>query len=172
MPQRPNSVWPVSVEALVALGRFAHGAAPERLSARDRDAVDAAIAACGLSELRSRRVDEVSGGETVRVHLARAIAQQAPLLLLDEPTAGLDPAQTIAVADILRGHAKTGGVLVCTHDIAFAASLAHRVVVMREGRIIAEGAPGATLTPQAIEGAYGRRGRLERIGKSAVAVFE
>jgi iron complex transport system ATP-binding protein len=172
MPQRPSSVWPVNVEDLVALGRFAHGAAPERLSPRDRDAVDAAIAACGLGELRSRRMDEISGGEKVRVHLARALAQQAPLLLLDEPTAGLDPAQTVAVADILRRHADTGGVLVSTHDIAFAASLAHRVVLMRDGRIIAEGAPETTLTPQALEAAYARRGRLERIGESMVAVFE
>jgi ABC-type hemin transport system ATPase subunit len=103
LPQRPQSIWPISVEALVALGRFAHGAAPDRLaSCKIKHAVDAAIEACALGALRQRRMDEISGGEKARAHLARALAQHAPLLLLDEPTAGLDPAQALGVADILR----------------------------------------------------------------------
>src|SRR5690606_33492329 len=101
LPQRPQSIWPVSVEALVALGRFAHGAAPDRLSPRDQTAVDAAMEACALGPLRKRGMDQISGGEKARAHLARTLAQQAPLLLLDEPTAGLDPAQALGVAAIL-----------------------------------------------------------------------
>lgn len=172
LPQRPSAIWPVSVERLVALGRFAHGAAPDRLSKRDQEAVDAAIEACRLSELRERRMDEISGGEKTRAHIARVLAQQAPLLVLDEPTAGLDPAQALSVAEILRGHAQTGGVLFSTHDIALAARIAHRVLLLAEGRTIAQGPPETALTPAAIEAAYGRKGSLARAGSATVAVFE
>jgi len=172
LPQRPQSIWPVSVEALVALGRYAYGAAPDRLGAADQAAVDTAIAACGLTALRRRRMDEISGGEKARAHLARALAQQAPLLVLDEPTAGLDPAQALGVADVLRAHAKTGGVLISTHDIALAAALAGRVVLLAGGEVIAEGAPRAALTSAALQRAYGRSGRLEPVGETLVAVFD
>lgn len=173
LPQRPQSIWPVSVEALVALGRYAHGAAPDRLATRDQAAVDAAIEACALTTLRHRRMDEISGGEKARAHLARALAQHAPLLLLDEPTAGLDPAQALGVADILRGHVANGGAAIfSTHDIALAASTAHRVVLLQSGRVIAEGAPGEALTPTALESAYGRKARLERVGENFAAIFE
>ncbi len=172
LPQRPQSIWPISVEALVALGRFAHGAAPDRLSAKDQAVDDTAIEACGLNTLRARAMDEISGGEKARAHLARALAQHAPLLMLDEPTAGLDPAQSLALADILRAHAADGGAVVfSTHDIALAASTAHRVVLMHEGRILAEGEPEKALTRDALEVAYDRPGQLERIGDVFVAVF-
>jgi|CXWL01.1.fsa_nt_gi iron complex transport system ATP-binding protein len=173
LPQRPQAVWPVSVEAIVALGRFCYGAAPERLSPVDQAAVDAALAACSLLDLRARRIDEISGGERARAHLARVLAQQAPLLLLDEPDAGLDPAQALEVSDILRRHgAGGGGIVFSTHDIALAARTASRVVLLRAGRVIAEGAPEAALTPEALERAYGRKGRLELIGRVHVAIFE
>ncbi len=172
LPQRPQSIWPISVEALVALGRYAHGAAPDRLGARDQAAVDAAIKACALDVLRARRMDEISGGEKARAHLARALAQQAPLLLLDEPTAGLDPAQSLGVAEILRAHAaKNGAVVFSTHDIALAASISHRVLLLKAGRVISEGAPQAALTPDALQSAYGRAARLERIGEDYAAIF-
>jgi len=173
LPQRPQSIWPVSVESLVALGRFAHGAAPDRLGPRDQAAVDAALEACALIALRARRMDEISGGEKARAHLARALAQHAPLLILDEPTAGLDPAQALGVAEILRAQANEGGaVLFSTHNIALAASVAHRIVLLRAGRIIAGGEAMAALTPDALQAAYGRKGRIERLGDAFVAVFE
>ena len=173
LPQRPQSIWPISVEALVALGRFAHGAAPDRLAPADQTAVDAAITACALNDLRQRRMDEISGGEKARAHLARALAQHAPLLLLDEPTAGLDPAQALGVADVLQNHATSGGaVVIATHDIALAASVAHRVVLMKSGRVIAMGAPIEALTPEALQSAYGRKARLERVGESFAAIFD
>ena len=173
LPQRPQSIWPISVESLVALGRYAYGAAPDRLAPRDQAAVDAAIGACGLSMLRKRSMDEISGGEKARAHLARALAQQAPLLVLDEPTAGLDPAQALAVADILRDHAQSGGaVLFSTHDVALAARIASSVLLMRTGQVIAQGSASVALTPDALEQAYGRKARLERLGGAYAAVFE
>jgi iron complex transport system ATP-binding protein len=172
LPQRPSAIWPIAVESLVALGRFAYGAAPDRLKPADQAEVDAALAACKLETLRARRMDEISGGEKARAHLARALAQQAPLLLLDEPTAGLDPAQALGVAEILVAHAAKGGAVVfATHDVALAARFAHRVLLLREGAAIAQGAPDA-LTPGALEAAYGRKGRVERIGGAFVAAFE
>lgn len=173
LPQRSQSIWPISVEALVALGRFAHGVAPDRLGARDRRAVDEAIEACGLNALRRRRMDAISGGEKARAHLARALAQQAPLLLLDEPTAGLDPAQALSVADILRTQAVGGGaVIFSTHDIGLAAGVAHRVLLMKAGRIIAQGPTLQALTPEALSEAYGCAARLERVGETFAAIFE
>ncbi len=172
LPQRPQSVWPISVEALVALGRFAHGAAPNRLASADQAAVDAALEACALTPLRTRRMDEISGGEKARAHLARALAQHAPLLVLDEPTAGLDPAQALSVAEILRKHAAANGaVLFSTHDVALTASVAHRIVLLKAGHVITEGAPEAALTPGALKAAYDREGELRRIGESYAAIF-
>jgi iron complex transport system ATP-binding protein len=172
LPQRPQAIWPVSVEHLVALGRYAHGAAPDRLGARDQAAVDAALEACALTELRKRRMDEISGGEKARAHLARALAQQAPLLVLDEPTAGLDPAQALSVGEILRRRAADGAVLFSTHDVALAARVAQRVLLLQAGHVIAEGPPLEALTPDALAAAYGRTGRLQQIGGGVAAVFE
>ena len=171
LPQRPQSIWPVSVEHLIALGRYAYGAAPDRLSLEDQAAVEAALKACALEALRTRRMDEISGGEKARAHLARALAQQAPLLVLDEPTAGLDPAQALAVADVMRGHIANGAAILSTHDVALAARTAHRVLLLRQGRIVAEGAPEAALTSDALETAYGRKGRLDRVDGAFTATF-
>lgn len=173
LPQRPQAMWSVSVESLVALGRFAYGAAPDRLGAADRAAVDAALEACALSHLRARPMNTLSGGERMRAHLARGLAQSAPLLVLDEPTAGLDPAQALAVSDVMGRHAQAGGaVMFSTHDVALAARTARRIVLMHEGRIVADGAPEAALTPGALKNVYGRNGRLERSGGGYAAVFE
>ncbi len=173
LPQRPQAVWPVSVEGLVALGRFAYGAAPHRLREADQRAVDRALAAAHLGALRKRRMDELSGGEKARAHLARALAQEAQLLVLDEPTAGLDPAQALGVADIITAHARAGGAcLFATHDIAFALRAARVVLLLRDGQTLGHGAPDSVLTPQALEAAYGRKGALSRVGDAFTAVFE
>jgi iron complex transport system ATP-binding protein len=172
LPQRPQSIWPISVESLVALGRFAYGAAPDRLGDADRAAVDEALAACNLTPLRGRRMDEISGGEKARAHLARALAQHAPLLALDEPTAGLDPAQSLAVADIMRGHSAKGAVIFSTHDVGLAAQTASRVVLMRAGKVLAADAPQAALTPENLLAAFGLRGRLVEIAGKLVSAFD
>jgi len=173
LPQKPEAAWPLSVEALVALGRYAHGGAFERMSADDRAAVEAALSACGLNQLRARRLDEISGGERVRAHLARTLAHGAPLLVLDEPTAGLDPVQSLAVADILRTQvAAEGAVLFSTHDVALAARAASRVLLLRGGRVVSAGAPRDALTPAALREAYGRDGRLIEDAGAIAAVFD
>jgi len=172
LPQRPQSIWPISVESLVALGRFAYGAAPDRLAAADKAAVEEALTACSLTSLRSRRMDEISGGEKARAHLARALAQHAPLLALDEPTAGLDPAQALAVAEIMKAHVRKGAVIFSTHDVGLAAQTATRVVLLRDGKVVAEGVPKLALTGENLHAAYGRKGRLVEVEGHLAAVFE
>lgn len=172
LPQRPQAIWPLSVERLVALGRYAHGAAPDRLGARDAAAVDEALEACALTHLRHRRMDELSGGEKARAHLARALAQHAPLLVLDEPTAGLDPAQALGVGDVLRAQAGKGrAVLFATHDIALAVRVASKMILLRDARVVAQGGLDA-LTPEALAAAYGRPARIVQTGGATIVAFD
>jgi iron complex transport system ATP-binding protein len=172
LPQAPEAVWPVTVEALVALGRFSYGAAPNKMGDADRAAVDRALALVKLEHMRARAIDTLSGGERARAHLARALAQGAPLLALDEPIAELDPAHALAVLDAMRAHAEAGGGLIfTTHDVGYAVRAATRVHVMADGRIIASGRPRETLTGDVLRAAYGREGRIEDIGGAPAAVF-
>ncbi len=161
LPQVRTLAWPARVRDVVALGRFAYGVG---LSARSRDddkAVDAAMAAAQLMHLADRRADTLSGGEAARLHCARAFASDAPLLLADEPTAGLDPRHQLITFALLRRYAAAGrGVLVVLHDVNLAARFADRLVWMHQGQLLADGAPAATLTIENVEQVYGVRARL------------
>jgi len=156
LPQEREVHWPVSVEALVGLGRaFAQGpvATP---SAANRALIDAAMARMDVTGLRHRRATELSGGERARVLIARALTQDAPLLLADEPTAGLDPAHQIALMATFSGLAREGrSVIACLHEISLAARWCDRIVVLDEGRIVADGPPATVLTDALMRTVYG-----------------
>lgn len=155
LPQARPLAWPLAVQDVVALGRFCHGAAPGRLGPGDSEAVETALAACSLTALRARSTATLSGGELARVHVARALAAQAPLLVADEPTAALDPAQALAVMQVMADFCGKGGAaLVIVHDLALAARFATRVAVMRQGRLIADAPPLEALSPQVLEQAF------------------
>ncbi len=142
LPQSREIAWPVSVAHLVGLGAAARGRGD------DHPAVGAAVARMGLGPLAHRRATDLSGGEQARVLIARALAQETPLLLVDEPIAGLDPAQQIRTMRVLRALADEGrGVMVSLHDLGLAARHCTRLVVMRDGRIVADGRPDAILQP-------------------------
>jgi iron complex transport system ATP-binding protein len=161
LPQSRPLAWPLSVADVVALGRFSHGVGGGRLAADDQAAIARALAATSLTNFASRRTDQLSGGELARVHLARALAAEAPLLAADEPTAGLDPAQALAVMETLKSYcAKGGAALVILHDLALAARFADRVLVMAEGRLIASGPPEQALSPKVLATAFGLRGQI------------
>lgn len=146
LPQVRPLAWPLIVRDIVALGRFAYGAAPARLAPADAAAVARALAACDLEALADRRCDGLSGGETARVHIARALATEAPLLIADEPIAALDPRHALSVLAQLRAFADRGGtVLASLHDIDLAGLFADRILVMRSGEIVADGAPDCVL---------------------------
>ncbi|WP_112872652.1 ABC transporter ATP-binding protein [Paracoccus endophyticus] len=151
MPQGREIAWPVSVEDLVALGRMPHDGAR-----RDRGAVDRAIEALDLGPLRHRPATALSGGEQARVLIARALAQDTPLLVADEPVAGLDPAAQIRVMRAFAGIAAQGGaVLAALHDLGLAARHCSRLVMLHDGRVAADGPPGEVLTPDNLARVFG-----------------
>ncbi|MEM8685355.1 MAG: ABC transporter ATP-binding protein [Pseudomonadota bacterium] len=161
LPQQRLLAWPIRVRDVVALGRFAHGASIGRLSELDESAVERALTACDLLQLADRRSDTLSGGEQARMHFARALCADAPLLIADEPVAALDPSHEIAVAELLRQFVDSGGsALVVLHDVERAANIADRLIWMRDGRIVADGSPEVTLTGDIIRQVYGVDARL------------
>jgi iron complex transport system ATP-binding protein len=163
MPQSREIAWPVEVETLIALGRIPHLPRGARLRQEDRAAVDAAIARMGLEGFRARRATELSGGEQARVLIARALAQETPLLMADEPIAGLDPANQIATLERFGELASDGkSVLVSLHDLGMAARHCSRLILMDRGRIVADGAPDAVLSPDRLADVFGIRAHLSR----------
>jgi iron complex transport system ATP-binding protein len=150
LPQGHVVHWPLPARDIVALGRYPHGATdPARLSPKDADAVLRAMQAVDVMEFSDRRVTELSGGERSRVALARALAVEAPVILADEPTASLDPRHQIDVMKNLRATADRGVlVIVVTHDLGLAARFADHMLVLREGRLVSQGAPAEALSEQ------------------------
>jgi iron complex transport system ATP-binding protein len=156
MPQSREIAWPVTVETLIALGRLPHLPRGARLRDADRTAIDAAIAHMGLEDLRSRTATRLSGGEQARVLIARALAQETPLLIADEPIAGLDPSSQIATMQVFAGLARDGrSVLVSLHDLGLAARHCSRLLMLRAGRLVADGPPDKVLTPANVESVFG-----------------
>lgn len=156
LPQSRPLAWPNRVKDIVALGRFSHGAAMGNLKGDDLTAVEAAIHSCDIGHLVSRNAETLSGGELARVHCARAIAAQAPLLIADEPVAALDPRHQFKVMDLFSDYVKKGGGgLVVLHDVALAAQYADRLILMKEGQLITSGAPQDILSANSLADIYG-----------------
>ncbi|MCR8672021.1 ABC transporter ATP-binding protein, partial [Agrococcus sp. HG114] len=128
------------------------------LSLGDEALVDAVLHDAGAAELADRRLGELSGGELQRVHLARALAQQAGgvpgALLLDEPTNHLDVAWQLELLELVRRLARDRPVVMTVHDLALAATHADRVVLVDRGRVVAHGAPSDVLTTDRIRSVY------------------
>ncbi len=162
LPQVRSLAWPCLVRDVVALGRYAYGASLGRLGEDDAAAIKHAMAACDIADLAERRTDTLSGGELVRVHCARALAAQTPFLVADEPVASLDPRHQFRILDLIQSYVRGGGAaLVVLHDIGLAARYADRMIWMKDGKIIADGAPGDTLTPERIKFVYDVNARVE-----------
>jgi iron complex transport system ATP-binding protein len=148
--------WPLTVERLVALGRLPHLAPWCAPGDNDRRAVGAALAAADLADFAARPVDQLSQGERTRALLARALAVEAPVLLADEPVAALDPRHQLQIMQTLATQAAKGaGVLVVLHDLSLAARFCHRLVLLKEGRVLADGRPADVLTADYLVAAYG-----------------
>ncbi|MFP4520502.1 MAG: ABC transporter ATP-binding protein [Oceanicaulis sp.] len=153
LPQTREAAWAISGGDLAALGRFAFGGrAYDRLGAADRAAVDRALRRADAAHLKDRPVSTLSGGEQARLHLARALAAEAPLLLADEPGAALDPRHQLDAMAVLREEAGRGaGVLAALHDLSLAERFASRIVVLDEGRVAADAAPGEALSQDVLK---------------------
>jgi iron complex transport system ATP-binding protein len=147
------------VREMVDLGRTPYVRLLLGPTAHDRHAVDWAMAAAGVEGLADRFVDELSGGERQRVILARAIAQEPRVLLLDEPTANLDLQHQVAILELVRGLTREQGltVVAAVHDLQLAALYCDRVALMRAGQIVSQGSPEAVLTAPLLLETFGQR---------------
>lgn len=155
LPQTPEIAWSVEARTLVELGRTPFVGARGQ-TAEDRAAVDRAMAAAGVEAFAHRLVDSLSGGERARVLIARALAGEPEWLLADEPMTGLDPAHQLDAAALFRRMAEEGaGVVLTLHDLSLAVRMADRIVVLAEGRIVADAGSGEVLTPDLLRRVYG-----------------
>ena len=155
LPQERRVEWRLPPYDIVMLGRYPHQAGFGGPTPEDRAAVDRALDAVDGRGLIDRPVSVLSGGERTRILLARALAVEAPLLLVDEPIAALDPYHQLHVMEILRDRTRSGaGILAIIHDLAFAERFMDRLILMDSGRIIAEGAPASVLTPERVANVY------------------
>lgn len=155
LPQGEELVLPLTVRDLVAMGRYPHLGAWRAEGAADRAAIGEALALTCTEELATRRVDALSGGERQRVRVARALAQEAPTLLLDEPTAALDIRFEMQLFELIRQLGDAGRrMVVVTHALELAARYADRIVLLAEGRLVAAGTPATVLTEAHLEAAY------------------
>ena len=159
LPQTSIAPEGISVADLISRGRFPHQKLLRQWSTDDQAAVAEAMACTGVTELADRLVDELSGGQRQRVWVAMVLAQQTPLLLLDEPTTYLDIAHQVELLDLFamlnreRGHT----VVAVLHDLNHACRYADEIVVMNSGHIVAQGNPDDVVTAELIEDVYGLR---------------
>lgn len=156
MPQLREIAWPVDVQTLVTLGRTPHLGPGQRPSETDRAAVDRALARMDLHAFKDRTATRLSGGEQARVLIARALAQETPLLMADEPIAGLDPAHQIGTMQIFGALAGEGkSVMVSLHDLGLAARHCTRLIVLDRGGLVADGPPQDVLTAERVRETFG-----------------
>ncbi|VTQ57122.1 enterochelin uptake ATP-binding protein [Campylobacter jejuni] len=159
LPQSSTAPGDISVADLVARGRYPHQSLFRRWTAQDTLAVSEAMRATGVAELAESTVNSLSGGQRQRVWIAMVLAQQTPLLLLDEPTTWLDIAHQIDLMELMcRLNQENGRTLVVVlHDLNQACRYAGHLIAMRDGKILAEGAPADIVTPALIERVFGLR---------------
>jgi iron complex transport system ATP-binding protein len=168
VPQFLPSLFDVRVDDFVLGGRYVYVDRWRGPTHVDREAVQAALAACDVEDLAERSMSEISGGQRQRVVIARAIAQRAPVLLVDEPTSSLDPEHQVRVFQLLAELAARGNaVLVITHELNLAAQFAARVHVLHRGRVVASGTVEEMMRPDVLAPVYGEQlyyGRTEGAG--------
>lgn len=152
LPQGREISWPVTVETLVALGRVADGKGAAA-------AVDEALNRMALQAYRHRIATALSGGEQARALIARVLAQETPLVLADEPVAGLDPEAQIRTMEVFATLAAEGkAVITSIHDLGLAARHCSRLIMLHRGQLVADGTPAEVLTDQRLADVFGIKG--------------
>lgn len=155
LPQQPSCPDGLTVGELVSRGRHPHTGMFSRESSADRAAIGRALEVTRTAGLVERPVNQLSGGQRQRVWMAMVLAQDTPVVLLDEPTTFLDPAHALEILELARGLADAGRTVVMVlHDLTSAAAVSDHIVVLKEGRVYAEGNPQETITPEVLAAVY------------------
>lgn len=164
VPQSTRLDFSFTAREVVLMGRSPHLKRFEMESEADRDIALRALAAANATHLADRLVNTLSGGEQQRIVLARALAQQPKILLLDEPTSNLDVKHQLDVLTLARrqAHAHGLGVIAAIHDLALAARFCDRLLLLHEGRLVADDVPEAVLLPDRLAEVFGIRAQLYR----------
>lgn len=169
LPQGAACHWPMAVAQVVALGRLPHRRPFAPMGAHDRECVERAMEQADVAQFRARPVDTLSTGERARVLLARALAGEPEVLLVDEPVAGLDPAHQLEVMTLLERLAGDGAaVLVVLHDLTLAARYCARLALLDGGRLVASGTAPQVLSDDNLRDCFGIR---VHSGRSAEGPF-
>ncbi|ATN36483.1 ABC transporter [Rhizobium sp. ACO-34A] len=156
VPQAHAALFPFVARDVVLMGRAAHVSLFAMPGRADREIAEHSLSELGIAHLAGRPYTELSGGERQLVLIARALAQQAGIIVMDEPTASLDYGNQMRVLDCIRGLARDGrSIVLSTHDPGHVFLVADRVVLLKDGVVRAEGAPGEVLTAAAIREVYG-----------------
>lgn len=165
LPQDRTVHWPLTVRNVVALGRIPHGSGPQRgESDIDRAMIASALEQTDTEALADRPVGELSGGERARVLIARALAQDAGILIADEPAAGLDPAHALALFETFVAIAARGrAVIVALHDLSLALRYCPRALLLQDGAVAASGPARDVLTEANIARVYGITAKIAEI---------
>ncbi|MCZ4268920.1 ABC transporter ATP-binding protein [Rhodobacteraceae bacterium R_SAG6] len=158
LPQSPTAPDGITVADLVARGRFPHQSFLRQWTPADEAAVDDALRLTGTIDLAERPLAELSGGQRQRVWIAMALAQETPILLLDEPTTFLDLSHQIELLDLLaRLNAEGRTIVAVLHELNLAFRYADHLIAMRDGSIVAEGAPSEIVTESLMQEVFGLR---------------
>ena len=154
--QSESLAFPITVRELVAMGRYPHLGPLQSETPTDRDAVSAAMRMCDIEQLAHRFLSTLSGGEVQRARVARALAQEPNLLVLDEPTASLDVRHEMEILELLRTSADRGmTIFLITHHLDLAARFADRLLLLDRGTVAAEGKPREVLQEEILRRVYG-----------------
>jgi iron complex transport system ATP-binding protein len=171
LPQQAEAAWPISVAAAVSLGRIPYGNRPTE---QNRKAIAGALDAVGMTTFAKRLITTLSGGERALVLLARALAVDADILLLDEPSAALDPHHQLVIMELFHRLAEKGKtVCVVLHDLPLAARFCDRLALLHAGRIVAHGSSEAVFADEFLQSVYAIRGVRNQInGKSQLVSWD
>lgn len=156
VPQREETTFPMRVRDYVGLGRYPHLGLWRSPDTSDQHAIDDSLDQSGVGDLADRTTDALSGGEWQRVRIARALAQRAPALVLDEPTTFLDVAHEMAIFELLASLARDGlAVLLVSHQLNLLARFADTIVLLDHGKVAVSGRPGDVMKAERLESIYG-----------------
>ncbi len=156
LAQDRSAAWPLPVRDLVALGRAPWRGALGKISPEGEAVIDQAIASAKCEELKDRRFDQLSGGEQARVHLARALAVDAPVLLADEPVAALDPYYQLSIMQSLKAEAARNKIVIASlHDLNLARQFCTHIWVLHDGKLVQDSTAAAALDPQVLQTVFG-----------------